>query len=253
MSKTFLNNAVSLWKGIVAPDARLDNNLSSEQFMKFFNFLQIGDFYYYVFNFTTMKLEYKSPSIEQVLGYPSSFDMQEFMTSIHPDDQPYYLNFEHAAIQFLKNLPVHKLGNYKIQYDFRVKNIRGDYIRLLHQAILIDFDDQNNFIRTLAVHTNIDHIKENGKPRLSFIGLQGEPSFIDVQAPKVFKFADNPFTKREKEILRLIVAGQKSEEIAHNLFISLHTVNTHRKNILSKSGASSVIELMSLTIKNGWL
>ncbi|MCU0384522.1 MAG: LuxR C-terminal-related transcriptional regulator [Flavihumibacter sp.] len=253
MSKTFLDNAILLWEGIVTPDARNSNYLPSEQYKKFFQFLQIGDFYYYVFDFNSMKVDYVSSSIEQVLGYPNSFDMQEFLNSIHPDDQPYYLNFEHAAIQFLKALPVEKLGNYKIQYDFRVKNSKGNFIRILHQAILIDFDDQKNFIRSLSVHTNIHHIKENGKPCLSFIGLQGEPSFIDVKAPEIFETTANPFTRREKEILKLMIDGYKSEQIATCLYISLHTVNTHRKNILAKSGATSIVELIGLTIKNGWL
>lgn len=41
-------------------------------------------------------------------------------------------------------------------------------------------------------------------------------------------------TKREKEILSLIVLGKKHSEIAENLFISLHTVRTHLKNIKTK-------------------
>jgi DNA-binding NarL/FixJ family response regulator len=42
------------------------------------------------------------------------------------------------------------------------------------------------------------------------------------------------FTRREKQVLKLLVAGIPSKEIADILCMSFHTVNTHRKNINSK-------------------
>ncbi len=253
MTKTFLSNAVTLWEGIVAPGVESNYQLHPENYKKLFHFLQIGDFYFYVFDFQFMKVHYISPSIKQVLGFPLTVSMEEFLERIHPDDQPYYLNFENAAIEFLKKLDYAQLGKYKVQYDFRIKNNKGTYVRILHQAILIDYDNQKNLIRSLAVHTNINHIKKDGFPCLSFIGLDGEPSFIDVKAPQVFKASAELFTKREKEILKLVIAGLSTEKIASTLFISVHTVNTHRKNILSKSGAKSIVELIALTIRNNWV
>ena len=41
-------------------------------------------------------------------------------------------------------------------------------------------------------------------------------------------------TRREKEILKLIAEGRKSNEIAEQLFLSPYTVDTHRKNLLTK-------------------
>ncbi|MCK7538476.1 MAG: helix-turn-helix transcriptional regulator [Marinilabiliales bacterium] len=48
---------------------------------------------------------------------------------------------------------------------------------------------------------------------------------------------------REFEIIRLIEAGLSSKEIADKLFLSVHTVNTHRSNILEKSGKSQISDL----------
>lgn len=45
------------------------------------------------------------------------------------------------------------------------------------------------------------------------------------------------FTRREKQVLKLLVTGLPSREIADVLSMSHHTVNTHRKNINSKIGA----------------
>jgi DNA-binding CsgD family transcriptional regulator len=50
-------------------------------------------------------------------------------------------------------------------------------------------------------------------------------------------------SKREHQILRLLAQGKSSIETADELFISLHTVETHRKNIKAKLGTNSYFEL----------
>jgi DNA-binding CsgD family transcriptional regulator len=50
----------------------------------------------------------------------------------------------------------------------------------------------------------------------------------------------NIFSGREFEIIKLIQSGLNSEQIAGKLFLSVHTVATHRRNILEKSGKASV-------------
>lgn len=51
---------------------------------------------------------------------------------------------------------------------------------------------------------------------------------------------------REREILTLVLSGATSEEIAERLFISVNTVNTHRRNILKKTRAKSVFDLFRM-------
>ena len=47
-------------------------------------------------------------------------------------------------------------------------------------------------------------------------------------------------TGREREVLRLIALGQTNKAIAESLFISMHTVISHRKNITEKLGIKSI-------------
>ena len=51
---------------------------------------------------------------------------------------------------------------------------------------------------------------------------------------------------REKEILDLIIKGFTSKDIAKKLFISKATIDTHRRNILKKTGMKSTAELIAL-------
>ena len=51
-------------------------------------------------------------------------------------------------------------------------------------------------------------------------------------------------TKREKEIIQLLATGMSNPEIATVLYISIHTVNTHRKNINDKLVIKSIAGLL---------
>ncbi|MFQ3579725.1 MAG: response regulator transcription factor [Bacteroidales bacterium] len=58
------------------------------------------------------------------------------------------------------------------------------------------------------------------------------------------------FTRREKEILQLLMEGLSNKEIADVLHISERTVVGHKSNLLSKTNCKSTIGLLSYAIKN---
>lgn len=60
-------------------------------------------------------------------------------------------------------------------------------------------------------------------------------------------------SKREREILRMICEEKTSNEISSDLFISEHTVLTHRKNLLKKVGCKNTVGLVHYAYKNGIL
>lgn len=57
-------------------------------------------------------------------------------------------------------------------------------------------------------------------------------------------------SEREIEVLKLLVSGNSNKEIADKLFISTHTVITHRKNISQKTGIKSVSGLTIYAVVN---
>ena len=60
-------------------------------------------------------------------------------------------------------------------------------------------------------------------------------------------------TKREIEVLELISKGFTNSEIANTLFLSAHTVESHRRNMLAKLDAKNTPELIRLAIEKGWI
>ena len=58
-------------------------------------------------------------------------------------------------------------------------------------------------------------------------------------------------TPRERQILKLIASGMTTKEIAAQLFISIPTVETHRANLMTKTGGRNVASLVRFAIDAG--
>ncbi len=205
---------------------------------KLLNIFHIGEYYYYIFNCATARIELVSEAVKQILGLDTAeaFSIEHLLSIIHPEDLPYFLDFENRVTRFFNGLPPEKVLKYKVSYDYRVKRQDGRYIRLLQQVVTIQSNEHGAVIRVLGIHTDITHLNKAPGSTLSFIGLEGEPSFHEVCTGQVTH--GNPLkdqlSKREKQILSHLVRGETSKEISEALFISALTVDGHRKNILKK-------------------
>ena len=58
-------------------------------------------------------------------------------------------------------------------------------------------------------------------------------------------------TQTEVEILKAIAQGKTTKEIANERFSSIHTINTHRKNIFRKIGVNSAHEAIKYAFRSG--
>jgi DNA-binding CsgD family transcriptional regulator len=221
---------------------------------KFLNFFLLGDSYYFIINHHTLKMDFVSKEVESVMGYlPSEFEIDFMNDQIHPDDRSWFLAFGSSMIDFFSQLPMEKLMKYKVRYDIRMKKKNGEYARILYQGILLEHDQNGRFLRTLSVHTDITYLKHEGKPVMSFIGMDGEPSYYDTASKNVFIESKDELTRREREVLSLLIQGRLSKEISEILNISKQTVDTHRKNMLHKKQLNNTGELVGKAIRYGWV
>jgi len=253
MEKLVLNEAHKIWIEIAQHKTPGELQLEVELYKKLMNIFQVGDYYYMVFNPPEMKIEYTCQSITEIIGYePEEFTLDLLMQIIHPDDLPYFLDFEATVTRFWGELPPEKVMKYKSRYDYRVKKRNGEFIRILQQIVTIQSDDEGAVLRTFVVHTDISHLKKDNRMVLSFIGLEGEPSYIDVQPIQKFAPSKQLFTPREGEVVQQLYFGKNTKEIASILNISPQTVATHRKNILKKTDTNSTMELIRFVLEKGW-
>ncbi len=81
-------------------------------------------------------------------------------------------------------------------------------------------------------------------------------TFLSFEAVQSLRETANEapvITRREKEVLQLIAEGLTNAEIAARLFISVPTVNTHRKSLIEKFEAANTAVLIGKAIKGGIL
>lgn len=81
------------------------------------------------------------------------------------------------------------------------------------------------------------------------------PSVLEsvIKAPLYEDKESRVLTLREREVLKLIATGLKNRQIAHELFISIKTVETHRTNIMQKLDIHTTALLVQYAIKIGLL
>ena len=64
------------------------------------------------------------------------------------------------------------------------------------------------------------------------------------------KQIDEILSRRELEVLRLICKEYSNAEIADKLFLSVSTVETHRKNLIAKLGVNNTVGLVKFALRN---
>jgi DNA-binding NarL/FixJ family response regulator len=74
--------------------------------------------------------------------------------------------------------------------------------------------------------------------------------YVSENAPSG-SVASTALSTREREVLQLIAEGKATREIAAALYVSVKTVETHRKQIMDKLGLNSIAELTKYAIREG--
>ncbi|MCB9197544.1 MAG: response regulator transcription factor [Flavobacteriales bacterium] len=102
----------------------------------------------------------------------------------------------------------------------------------------------------------IDAIKETAKGNQFFCGdlmEQMRNENVDVNNIEKEALSCEPvsLSDRELEIIKMIAEGYTNAQIAALLYISNHTVNTHRKNIMKKLGINNTAGIVMLAVKSG--
>jgi len=100
----------------------------------------------------------------------------------------------------------------------------------------------------------LDAVKETKKGNRFFCGQLLETiqrANIDVHDIDVDGFTCEAviLTERETEIIKLIAEGLTNIQIAESLFLSTHTINTHRKNIMGKLGVRNTAGIVMYAVK----
>jgi DNA-binding CsgD family transcriptional regulator len=256
MQQKSIDNLLNLWKTknmILKPVKRKDIIDIVDQIATLF---AAGSFYYLIMNFETQSLEYVSEGTKTVLGVePDDLSLEKFLKLIHPEDLEKMHEKETVSLNFkLNQIPKDDITKYKTVYLLRIKDGNGNYKTMLHQAKALSISNDGKVFQVLSIHTDITHLNPIIDHKISFISNERQ-SYYSIETGASFKLEKNDFknlfTKREKVIITLVIQGKQSKEMAVLLFVSIHTINSHKKNIFRKSGCKNIAELTTKCIREG--
>lgn len=113
---------------------------------------------------------------------------------------------------------------------------------LVQQAFLYGVSGYLRKDVTMKELSQAMHLVWSGRQNITYLGCDLPP--IQDRSVK------EPLSSREMDIIGLIIKGQTEQLIAESLYISKHTVHSHRKNIFRKLGIHSNAELIRYFIEN---
>lgn len=162
---------------------------------------------------------------------------------VHSEDLPDVMKNAIIAVKYVfqGNVNVH---NIKVIREYRAK-IGNEYKRVSESMQVLETDGLGNIWLVLCTV----EISPNQQPPFGVNSL-----IINTATGESFSFLSNDYrhdtilSKRELEILNLITKGKLSKEISEQMCISVHTVNTHRQNILKKLNVSNSHEAIRLAM-----
>lgn len=200
-----------------------------------------------------VKYLFISPNFKNILRL--SFDEEMNLENdlleecLHPEDLPILIDLQKRTFDYVFKLPHEEQCDYKHIFEFRILGVSGEYIRVICQYQMLETGEFEKPLLLLGV-VDISPDQDLKAP-IKFRLVNFKTGDI-VNIPVL----DNPnisLTKREKEVLKMVNEGMMSKEISDKLFISIHTVNRHRQNILEKMNVENLSEAISYARKLGLL
>jgi DNA-binding CsgD family transcriptional regulator len=195
-----------------------------------------------IFDMIRMSNEFASQGSVPMIGInPDDLTSYHFKEAMHPDDLKRH---ELGLVKLFKiahELFVAKNGEMLISSNLRMRNITGNFTNHLIQCYLFYCPNPYATVYNMHINTDIDWCKKLKNGFHYYLG--NDLSYFRYPDEKLL-LKGNIFSDREFEIIKLIYSGLNSEKIAEKLFLSKYTVDTHRRNILVKTGKDHISSLI---------
>jgi len=184
-----------------------------------------------------------------VFGYDASLYLAEnwvefSFANMHPAFLPATASMQQKGTKYFIGESNGEPERFVMNLDFVYKKATGEYFHFLQQTVCVEKDSEGNPFLFLSYTHDITYLKKCGTA-----------NFIITTPDDVkwwnFNFNNNclepvlPFSKQEKKILCLLAEGKSSKEIANELCVSFHTVDTHRRHMLEKTNCTDTTGMIT--------
>jgi DNA-binding CsgD family transcriptional regulator len=204
--------------------------------------LKPGRQFFFVGDLIQLKIIFTSAGSRELFGIePERVDPGTFYTRTHPEIMKRHNIARTKLFNLGQELFISTQPYTILSTNLRFLDAFEKYSEFLVQCYLFYSEIPSRTVYLLQVVTDIEAINPI---KYGYHFYQGtDKSFFRYPDAKLLQ-EGNVFSKREYEIINLLAEGKNSRQISEKLFLSIHTVNTHRRNLLRKSGKLNTNEMI---------
>lgn len=202
------------------------------------------------FDYRNLSLAFYAGNVDELTGYPASMfkekGIETTFTMTHPDDRSEIIRFQKIVFECFHNLTLEEKHTFEFSYTTRwVHYVTKKVNWVLGKVRPYLIDSAGNFAMDLHIIMQLHTPPKTTEYdwNYSYQKEDGTRVFVSKNSPDSRVIS---LTKKEKEIVKLILDGKESKDIAEHLNISVNTVGTHRKNILKKLNARNLGEMVKI-------
>ncbi|WP_028979158.1 LuxR C-terminal-related transcriptional regulator [Sporocytophaga myxococcoides] len=211
-----------------------------------------------IYNHVSCSYDFFSSNIKSLLGFDHKKFLQgniQFILSLlHPTQRDLFDNeilpllFKYYHLYSQKR----KVTDLKCSFTLKMRRSDGNYIWTLLELRPFKTNSKGQPIHSILSISDIslfkkDEVNEFLVCKKSDAGLLKKIFSTSFSSTG----AKYKFSKRELEIISLLAEGKTSKKIGEILNLSVHTVSTHRKNMIEKSSVQNTTELIKLATIRG--
>jgi len=195
-----------------------------------------------VFDMLHMKSEFATQGSIQMIGVnPEEVTSYHFKEATHPDDLKRHGLGLVKLFKIAHELFVAKKGERLMSENFMMRNTAGNYTSHLIQCYLFYCSAPYDTVYNIHINTDISWCKKIKRGFHYYVG--NDLSNFRYPDEELLQ-KGHSYTAREFEIISLIESGLKSDQISEKLFLSKYTIDTHRRNILVKTGKAHISDVI---------
>ena len=192
------------------------------------------------------RLSYVSKNCLAVLGYSNrefaSKSIQDFFNLVHPDD----VEGVQRCFEFINATEPYDPISYRFVLYYRFRSKGGQYIYLRDEKLAIK-SDINRYIY-FTLFRNLSHQEKFFQVKLEILQYRMGSAFkIHAYSPGS---NDGAITPRQQDVIKLVVQGFSTQEIADRLNISVNTVKNHKQLLFRKLNVKSSVELVNFATQH---
>ncbi|KEO73194.1 hypothetical protein EL17_12615 [Anditalea andensis] len=201
------------------------------------------------FDYRDYSLAYFTDNIFDVSGLPveyfKKYGLEATMSMFHEDDRDEMIQFHQSLLPIYDKLTIEEKKTFGCTYTYRwVHRITNEHIWQVSSLIPYITDQEGNIIYDLQIVVRLNSVPNPAafNWEYHYIASNGTKRKVEKQFEQI---SFDVLSKREKQIVDLMVQGKTSLAMSEELGVSPNTVITHRKNILRKLKVKNVLDLMN--------